>query len=110
LGTTSASPTRAESNGDDHLTVRANEGNELACPRDAQGGCSGRLETRLAAGGLLAARRYRVPAAGRRVVGLALSPSEARRVRASRQIQLAARETDPQGRAKTTLATRRPAT
>jgi Ca2+-binding RTX toxin-like protein len=83
------------------LRVRLICSSRLAAP------CAGRLELEVRAGDVLAARSYRIRAGRRRVVKLALSRAEARRVRAARRIRLVAHERDPEGRPKTTLATRR---
>ena len=78
----------------------------LACPRVLRRACKGRLGLeRSRPRRRLARRVYRIPAGHSRVVKLRLSPEALRSLRRARAVRAIARERDPRGRPKTTIAT-----
>lgn len=78
----------------------------LACPRVLRRACKGRLELeRSRPRHRLARRAYRIPAGRSRAVKLRLSAAALRSLKRARAVRAIARERDPRGRPKTTIAT-----
>jgi hypothetical protein len=79
----------------------------LSCPRVLRRACKGQLALESARGRTFARSAYEIRAGRSRVVELRPSRNAARSLRQARSVRAVARERDPQGRPKTTIATLR---